>query len=59
MNDKDQIIPEIIEQFEKNPIKFTINHPPNIKITKYKDDIGVRGALALVKYNIDKNKIIS
>ena len=59
MKDKDQIIPEIIEEFEKNPIKFTINHPPNIKITKYNEEIGIRGALALVKYNIDKNKIIS
>ncbi|MFX0006572.1 MAG: ROK family protein [Promethearchaeota archaeon] len=58
MKDKDQIIPDIIKQFEKNPIKFTINHPPNIKLTKYNDEIGVRGALALVKYNIDKNKII-
>jgi len=59
MKDKDQIIPKVIEQFEKNPIKFTINHPPNIKITKYNDEIGLRGALALVKYKIDKNKIIS
>ena len=59
MKDKDQIIPQIIEQFEKNPIKFTINHPPNIKITKYNDEIGLRGALALIKYKIDKNKVIS
>ncbi len=59
MKDKDQIIPQIIEQFENNPIKFTINHPPNIKITRYNDEIGLRGALALVKYKIDKNKIIS
>jgi glucokinase len=59
MKDKDQIIPGIIEQFEKNPVKFTINHPPNIKITKFYDEIGLRGALALVKYKIDKNKIIS
>ncbi|MFX0023336.1 MAG: ROK family protein [Candidatus Hermodarchaeota archaeon] len=59
MKDKDQIIPQIIEQFEKNPIKFTINHPPIIKITKYSDEIGLRGALALVKYKIEKNKIIA
>ncbi|MFW9819136.1 MAG: ROK family protein [Candidatus Thorarchaeota archaeon] len=59
MKDKDQIIPQIIEQFKKNPIKFTINHPPKIKITRYNDEIGLRGALALVKYKIDKNQIIS
>ncbi len=59
MKDKDQIIPQVIEQFENNPIEFTINHPPNIKITRYNDEIGLRGALALVKYKIDKNKIIS
>jgi len=59
MKDKDQIIPLIIEQFKKDPIKFTINHPPKIKLTKYKDEIGLRGALALVKYKLEKNKIIS
>ena len=59
MKDKDQIIPLIIEQFEKDPIKFTINHPPKIKLTKYQDEIGLRGALALVKYKIEKNTIIS
>ncbi len=59
MKDKDQIIPQIIKQFENDPIKFTINHPPKIKLTKYKDEIGLRGALALVKYKLEKNKIIS
>jgi len=58
IKDKDQIIPPIIEQFEKDPIKFTINHPPKIKLTKYQDEIGLRGALALVKYEVEKNKII-
>jgi glucokinase len=59
MKDNNQIIPPLIEQFEKDPIRFTINHPPKIKITKYKDEIGLRGALALVKYKIEKHIIIS
>ena len=59
MIDKDQIIPLVIEQFEKNPIKFTINHPPKIKLTKYEDEIGIRGALALIKYKLERNIIIS
>jgi len=58
MKDKEQIIPPIIEQFEKDPIKFTINHPPKIKLTRYQDEIGLRGALALVKYKIEKNKVV-
>ncbi len=58
MKDKEQIIPPLIEQFEKDPIRFTVNHPPNIKLTRYQEEIGLRGALALVKYNIEKNKII-
>ena len=59
MKDKEQIIPQLIDQFEQDPIKFTVNHPPKIKLTKYKDEIGLRGALALVKYKIEKHKIIS
>ncbi|MFX0000227.1 MAG: ROK family protein [Candidatus Hodarchaeota archaeon] len=58
IKDKDQIIPPIIEQFEKDPIKFTINHPPKIKLTKFQEEIGLRGALALVKYKVEKNEII-
>jgi glucokinase len=58
MKDKEQIIPPIIEQFEKDPIKFTINHPPKIKLTRYQDEIGLRGALALVKYKIEKNEVV-
>jgi len=58
IKDKEQIIPPIIEQFEKDPIKFTVNHPPKIKLTRYQEEIGLRGALALVKYKVDKNKII-
>lgn len=59
MKDNKQIIPPLIEQFEKDPIRFTVNHPPKIKLTKYKDEIGLRGALALVKYKIENNSIIS
>jgi len=58
IKDKEQIIPPLIEQFEKDPLRFTINHPPKIKLTRYKDEIGLRGALALVKYKIEKHKII-
>jgi glucokinase len=58
MNDEDQIIPPLIEQFNKNPIKFTLNHPPKIKVSRYKEEIGVRGALTLVKYKIEKKKVI-
>ncbi len=58
MKDKDQILPPIIEQFEKNPIIFTINHPPKLKATKYRDDIGLRGALALIKYKTDNSMIL-
>jgi len=59
MSDKDQIIPPLKEQFKKEPIKFTINHPPEIKISKYMDQIGIRGALALVKYKIENNSVVS
>ncbi len=59
MKDNKQIIPPLIEQFEKDPIRFTINHPPKLKLTRYQDEIGLRGALALVKYKVGKNKIIS
>ncbi|MFX0039426.1 MAG: ROK family protein [Promethearchaeota archaeon] len=58
MNDKDQIIPPIKKQFEDDPIRFTLNNPPKIKVTKYLEDIGVRGALALVKYKLERNRII-
>lgn len=59
MKDKEQILPPLIEQFTMDPIKFTINHPPQLKSTKFMDDIGVRGALALVKYKIENHEIIS
>ncbi|MHA2391914.1 MAG: ROK family protein [Promethearchaeota archaeon] len=59
MRDKDQILPHLINQFDTNPFKFTINNPPKIKLTKFEDEIGLRGALAYVKYKIEKHHIIS
>ena len=58
MKDKDQIIPPIRDQFEKNPIDFTINTPPKIKVSKYYDEIGLMGALAFAKYNLEKNQVV-
>ena len=58
MKDKDQIIPHISEQFEKDPIKFTINTPPKIKLSKFYDEIGLMGALAFTKYNLEKNQVV-
>jgi len=59
MKDKDQIIPHIRDQFEKDPIKFTINTPPKIKVSKFYDEIGLMGALAFTKYNLENNKVVS
>jgi len=58
MHDHDLIIPELKRQYETDPIQYTINHPPKIKVTKYLDDIGLRGALVLVRYKLDGNPII-
>jgi len=59
MKDKEQILPPLIEQFKKDPIKFTVNHPPRLKSTKFEDEIGLRGALALVKYKHENHIILS
>ncbi|MHA2471848.1 MAG: ROK family protein [Promethearchaeota archaeon] len=59
MKDKDQIIPHLTEQFETDPFKFTINNPPKMKVTKFTDEIGLRGALVFVKYKIEQDKVIS
>ena len=58
MHDHELIIPELRRQFETDPIQYTINHPPKIKVTKYLDDIGLRGALVLVKYKLEGNPVI-
>jgi len=59
MKDKEQIIPPLVAQFQQDPLKFTINHPPKIKITKYQDEIGLRGALTYVKYKVEKNRLVA
>jgi glucokinase len=58
MNDKDMILPPLKAQLQKNPLKFTINRPPNIKVTKYREDIGILGALALVKYKVEERAVV-
>jgi len=59
MKDHKQILPPIIKQFKENPIRFTINHPFKLKLTKLGDDVGFRGALALVKYKSENHYVIS
>ena len=58
MKDSDLILPPLIEQFSTEPILFTINHPPKIKKTGYLEEIGVMGALTLVKYKLEGNPIL-
>ena len=58
MKDNDLILPPVIEQFKTEPILFTINNPPQLKVTKNLDDIGVMGALTFVKYKLEGNPII-
>jgi len=58
MKDYDLILPPVIEQLNTDPVLFTINHPPRIKVTKFLDTIGVMGALALVKYKLEGNPIL-
>ena len=58
MKDSDLILPPLIEQFSTDPILFTINHPPRIKKTNHMDEIGLMGALTLVKYKLEENPIL-
>jgi glucokinase len=58
MKDHDMILPPIREQLKNNPIQFTVNHPPKLKVTKYLDEVGLRGALTYVKYKLEGNPII-
>ncbi|GAH16076.1 unnamed protein product, partial [marine sediment metagenome] len=58
MKDSDLILKPLIEQFDTEPILFTINHPPRIKATIYLDEIGLMGALTLVKYKLEENPIL-
>ncbi|TXT66496.1 MAG: Glucokinase [Promethearchaeota archaeon] len=59
MNDQDMIISPVREQFKTNPLQFTINNPPELKLTKYRHDIGILGALALVKYKVEHHSVVS
>jgi glucokinase len=59
MKDHNLILPPIMDDFALDPIRFTINHPPKIKKTNFIEDIGLRGALVLVKYKLEKNSVIS
>ncbi|MBD3255055.1 MAG: ROK family protein [Candidatus Lokiarchaeota archaeon] len=59
MKDKDQILDPIIAQFEKDPIQFTINHPPEMKMTRLGDEVGLRGALALIKYKLENSPLVA
>lgn len=59
MKDSDLILPPLIEQFNTDPILFTINHPPMIKATSYLEEIGLMGALTLVKYKLEGNPILA
>ena len=58
MKDSDQILPPLIKQFKTDPISFTINHPPKLKLTRLGDEVGLRGALTLVKYKSEKNPLL-
>ena len=57
MNDQSMIIPPIIKQFDEDPVPFTINRPPKLKVTKFLEEIGVRGALVFVKYKLEGNSL--
>ena len=58
MKDSDLILPPLIEQFNTEPILFTVNRPPRIKKTKFLEEIGLLGALTLVKYRLEGNPIL-
>ncbi len=59
LKDEKQILPPLQEIFAKKPIEFTINHPPRLAKTTLGDDVGLLGALALGKYKLENNPVIS
>jgi glucokinase len=59
LKDESQILPPLREYFTKNAIAFTINHPPLLKKTTLGDEVGLLGALALGKYKLENNPVIS
>ncbi len=58
MKDSAQLLPPLIQQFETDPIQFTINHPPKLKLTRLGDHVGLRGALTLIKYIFEENPLL-
>ncbi|MHA1681544.1 MAG: ROK family protein [Promethearchaeota archaeon] len=59
LKDQDQILPYLQDSFLKDPLHYTINKPPAIKRSTLGDEVGLLGALALGKYKLDNNRIIS
>src|SRR5271157_1955590 len=59
LKDEQQILPPLQDIFANRAIEFTINHPPILKKTTLGDEVGLLGALALGKYKIEKNPVIS
>ncbi len=59
LKDEQQILPPLRECFAKNAIEFTINHPPLLKKTTLGDEVGLLGALALGKYKLENNPVVS
>ncbi|MEX2715447.1 MAG: ROK family protein [Candidatus Sigynarchaeum springense] len=59
LKDEQQILPPLQEIFAKRAIEFTINHPPRLAKTTLGDDVGLLGALALGKYKLENNPVIS
>ena len=59
LKDEQQILPPLQDIFAKNPIEFTINHPPRLARTTLGDEVGLLGALALGKYKLENNPVIA
>nr|MDO8118265.1 ROK family protein [Candidatus Sigynarchaeota archaeon] len=59
LKDEGQIIPPLQEIFAKHCIEYTINKPPQLKRSRLGDEVGLMGALALGKYKIEKDPVIS
>jgi glucokinase len=59
MNDQELIIPPLREQFQTDPFEYTINKPPELKLTQYRSEIGFMGALALGKYKFENVPVIN
>ncbi len=58
MENAEQLIEPLRKQFINDPIKYTINRPPNIKVSNFREDIGIKGALAYIKYKLEKKNVV-